>query len=707
VRTPNDFTGRLRILAAGMAVALVTHAAAAQEPSSPLLLGSKVRRATALAAAPAGKPGTAEVVVPGFSPLQTSGTVVTAGPRIYKWRNDSFMPSRLDSVGRQIVSGMNLRVTANGTIAVAKATNVRVLESTPHHAVIEATGQLMPNLPVRVTTRVEYDGVAMVTIQLTPSAAVYVDALDYEVDVIANPYTRMLKFQTADIRVQARNHVITPSYAGGFLNAIAIADGDRSFWWFADNAEGWIWNGSTVTELSQVAPDRLRLRQRLIGARYRVAGPMTMRMNWLVTPVRNMGSGWRNERVTAGNSTIEGQLGKILGWWSTAFAHTALPYTEPPAEVLSQIPSGDWANYPGLAANRTLREKTLQNRGIHALPYFSAHCLTEIDPALRLNRAQWEVKPIFPVVSPDLSYPTPFQKPALSHRAVGYTDYVVSRIDEEIDKLGMTGIYLDHASIFDSNSPAHGAWVDSNGRTQPSTDILGMRSYLKRLRTLFYEKGKPGYTMVHASNSEIVPAYSFATAIVDGEQFRHKLMNNDYIGSISLDQFRTQHAPGQYALRNLLINQLDYKNASNPSWRGSEPERRAFRNLLTLILLHDSEYWPGASPQDERLALIGALDSFGVAQSSFVGYWSSSLLATTATSQTRVSAYHRAGGLLLVVGNLSPSGQTVDVTALLAKVGLPLTTPARLVPTGQNVPHSSGRFSLSIPARDFRLVEFR
>jgi hypothetical protein len=36
--------------------------------------------------------------------------------------------------------------------------------------------------------------------------------------------------------VHKRDQAIGTSYAGPFLNAIGIADGERSFWWFADNA---------------------------------------------------------------------------------------------------------------------------------------------------------------------------------------------------------------------------------------------------------------------------------------------------------------------------------------------------------------------------------------------------------------------------------------------------------------------------------------
>ena len=375
--------------------------------------------------------------------------------------------------------------------------------------------------------------------------------------------------------------------------------------------------------------------------------------------------------------------------------------------MVAQIPPFDWAHYPGLEANRLLLDSTLLEKGIVTLPYFSGHCLNELDPALDANRAAWEVNPPFVVMARTGSYPALLEKPSLSHRASAYTDYVLTRMDEEIDKLGMWGLYLDHGSIMDSKNPAHGAWVDSNGVVRPSTDILGMRKFLKRLRTLFYLKGKPGYLLIHASNSELIPAYTFATGIVDGEQFRHRLVADDYIGSVSVDQVRMQNAPGQYGVRNVWIPSFVSFHAADPTWQGSDAERRAFRNFMTLVLLHDGEIWPIFVPLDERVALLGALDAFRTYQASFVGYWSQAPLATTSRALARISTYRRTGALLLVVGNLSSSAESVDVSVALAAAGLPATATARLVPDGTPLAFSGGRLDLTVPAKDFRLIEVR
>jgi hypothetical protein len=664
-----------------------------------LLLASCVLPAQELHAA--GNPAAKAIVLPGFAPIEVEGLQVRLGDRVYDW-TDAFLPT-VYSRGSLLAGPMLLRLEAQGQSVAAVPSQVQILSRAPHKVVVKARGEPLPGLALVVKTVVEYDGVAMVTVTLSPSAPLDVDRLDFEVDLISNPATRALRFQTADIRVQRRDHALEPSYAGPFLNAVDVADGDRSFWWFADDAQGWIWNGDTVTELFPVDTDRLRLRQRLIGASHRVAARMTMRMNFLATPVKDLGSAWRRERLTAGVSTAEGEWGLLQGWWSTAFAHTALPFTEPPDAIVSQIPATDFGNYPGLASNREILERNL-TKGIHSLPYFSAHCLSEIDTKLALRRASWEVDPPFVVMSIDPSYPAPFEKPALSHRARSYGKYVLGRLGKEIDKLGMTGIYLDHASIMDSKNPSGAGWTDSNGVVQPSTDILGMRAFLKGLRTLFHLKGKPGYVLVHASNSEIVPAYTFATAIVDGEHFRQRLVADDYIGSVSLDQVRMQHAPGQYGVRNVWIPQFDRFHGNDPGWAGSAAERAAFRNFATLVLLHDGEFWPSYVPQDERLALLGALDGFGTDEAAFRGYWSTAPYATTARPLARVSAYRRPGRLLLVVGNLGASGDAVDVTVDLADAGVAAGATARLVPGNAPLAFANGRLDVSVPGKDYRLV---
>jgi hypothetical protein len=702
--------GQAWLLASGVlgATAGVGAAQMPGVPGQPVLLGG--------IAAPQGTQvtpssvGMDDIVLPGFAPLQVSGTRVNLGSaRSYVW-NGSFLPVEIDAVGSPIVAAMNLRLRVAGSSVLLGAAQVSVLESTATHAVIRAQGQPYPNLLVTVTTNVEYDGVAMATVAITPSGVVTIDGLDQEVDVYTTRFTRALMFDANNVNVQPRTQQINPSYSGSFLNAVDLADGNRSFWWFADNARGWIWNGPTVTELAPIAGNIVRLTQHLIGSSYQISAPMQFQFNFLATPVRDMGSSWRTERVTAGVGQPERGLGTVLLGWYTAFIHYDLPYTSYPPGIKAQIPAADLAAYPGLQANKTLMDTEFTGDRIQLLPYLSLHCLTQIDPGLVANRSAWAIDPPDILTGSDPPWTAPFVKPVLSHRATSFSDYLVSRLAAEIDNLGMRGLYFDQATIVPSNNPANGAWIDSQGRTQASLDILGTRSFLKRLRTVFAEKGNPGYVFVHASNSELIPAFTFATAIVDGEQFTtspSNLRNDDYIGSISLDQTRIQFSPDQYGVRSVWLPEFSYFHPS--AWTSTTAGLQAVRNFWTLALLHDAEVFPSDIPYQPRQQLLLALDAFGTSQAKFVGYWQGDSSARSLSPSSQVSFYRRSSPtkLLLVVANLAATAQTVGVA--LDPVAMGFTAAGRspvvtLVPSGQQLPTPGGVIQVPLAARDFQLV---
>jgi hypothetical protein len=613
--------------------------------------------------------GTAPIVLPGFAPIEVAGTTVSLGGRRYVW-SDGFLPTRIESLGRPLTGRLRIVARTGGAKNELKPASVRVVSSAPDHAVVVAEGEALPGLRVVATTRVEYDGVAMVGLELVPTAPVSVDGLDFEVDVEATPAMRMLRFDADTVRFQPRRQSVDlRSYAGRFWNVVAFPDGERSFWWFADNAQGWIWNAPTVTEV-ETGPQRVTLRQRLIGTTWRVAEPMRFDFNFLATPVRDLGSAWRKDlRVVA-----TAGLGKLHLWWGSAFAHIDLPYTAYPPGVEAKIPEPDRRAYPGPEGNRRLLKRFERDMGFTRIPYFSTHCLSALDPVLQRYRAEWEIQPPLVATGGLGGMDAEIDKPCVSQRAKPYANYLLSRFAEEMPRIGAQGLYFDQGSVLDSRNPASGAWVDSNGKTQGSLDILAIREFHKRLRVLFHEQGLPGYVFVHNSNSEIVPAYTFVTATVDGEQLRQHLEGtDDTIGKMPLDVVRAQLAPAQYGMLALWLPQSFTIHAKDAAWEGSPGQRRAFRNFMTLALLHDIPVSPTGFPLDDWKALLEELDEFGVEKARFVGYWAPAPAVRTATPDAFVSYYERDGDLLLVVGNLALEPREISLAALHPGGGVPAT----------------------------------
>ena len=604
------------------------------------------------------------VIVPGFSPINVSGTEVALSQRVYAWAGGYF-PASITSRNTELTRSMQLTAKVGDATLELKASRVTI-EHTPTFAVIRATGEPIPNLKVEVDTRVEYDGVAMSTIQLIPTKPVVIGGMDFRVAVLDAASTEVIGFKAKSIGKQKqREDMLKLPYAGEFVNAIGVADGDRSFWWFADNAEGWIWNADTVTELKR-AEGVVELRQRLIGDTWRIDTPMVFRINFLATPVKSLVPDWRESRVLAGPADeSEAKLGsRINPWWTSAFAYDTYPYLELASTAKQKVPLASQRAYPGLRANAALVRRDLQLYGVHRLPYFSAHALSELDDVLLRYKSDWAAEPprIFKdVVGP---YRKVYDKPVMTHRARSYSDYLLWRLDKVIDQLDIEGIYFDHGPPVMSNNPRNGAWYDSNGRKQPSLDILGMREFLKRLRVLFALRGKAGYILLQNANREVMPAYTFAYATVDGEQYRSgEVQDGDYLARVSLGELRTRLSPHQYGIPVIWLPSAWTYHRDNKDWDGSPAQRTAYRRLMALALLHDTMDWPKGAHPAERQNLLEILDEFGIADARFIGYWSRENPLTVDSSQARVSTYvnEEANSSLGIVMNTSTKPVSVHV----------------------------------------------
>ena len=497
-------------------------------------------------------------------------------------------------------------------------------------------------------------------------------------------------------------------YRGDFLNVIDIADGDRSFWWFADNAKHWVWNGSTVTEISE-SDNAYHIRQRLIGERWSLNTPVSLKMNFLVTPVRKIGADWRKRRVIAGapddDKARQGGFFKL--WWTDAFVHDALPYTELPSSIASEVTVEDRNAYKGTAENREMVEHDRQQYGAHWIPYFSAHALSNLDPGLRMFRDSWQIEPHYEFSETVFPYTHVYGKPLLTHRAESYTDYVIWQLDKAVDTLDIDGVYLDHGPVRPSKSMYNGGWMDSNGKLQPSLDILGTREFIKRLRTLFWSKGKAGYVFVHDSNREIIPAYTFAYAQYTGEQYRSGVVRDGkYLDAVSLDELRMRLAADQYGVLTVWLPIEWTYHRSNKQWRGSESQLRSYRSYESLALLLDVMTHPLGSHKQTRDKLIDVLDKFGIEKARFTGYWDEGNDVDSSDSGIKVSVYRRddTASALYIASNTTDKNIstriTFDKASLVPDASIDIE--GRYMPktVSQNFPD----INLDIPANDYRWI---
>ncbi|MDR4484156.1 MAG: hypothetical protein R3B95_13225 [Nitrospirales bacterium] len=614
--------------------------------------------------------GKEPIVLPGFTPVMVDGQSVKLGMgRTYTW-DDSFVPRRMIARNQPLVTDSRLIISVNKSLRDISDKQFQVIEQTDHHVIIKVTARVEALLEINVTSRIEYDGLAMINVELIPiNKAVHVDELYYSSEILKSEWTKLLAYKPDTTHLRLKQVVFEPSYDGEFLNATALTDGQRSFWWFADHADGWNMTEKKATKVIEHEKS-IYFQQNIIDRPTELAESRDYQFNLLVTPVKSGNGNVRSHRSARRIDQQEAAHHGVHTWWTTAFVHQLLPYSYFPEGIKKKLPKKDQEIYAGPGNTKALIQRS-HKIGIDRLPYFSAHALNRYDPSYVIYREVWKVNPEMTLKGKyDNPYSATRDDSILTHRADGYTDYLLHRFSELVDEVEFEGLYFDQGGVVPSSNPLNGQWYDADGGKHGATDILALRDFHKRLATMLHQKGKKGLIFSHNSNTAIVPAYTFVTAMVQGEGFNHWLKNYDYIDSITLDEVRSRLGSAAFGVPTLWleviwadIERLDQSSRrdkmTREEWITSDTYNRAYKNFMALALLHDMPTL-SLAPIENRNEVFLGIDWVEPENAKFVGYWAFD------RARFRNSLYHSyyvsedGKKLLLIFSNLGNERITID-----------------------------------------------
>lgn len=624
--------------------------------------------------------GKDEIVLPGFDSIRVEGSTVLLGAaRQYKW-DGSVLPREIIIKGKPFVTNQSLIMLVNGKEYDLAASEVSISQGNGHHVDVNAVGSIESLLDFQVNTRIEYDGVAMVEVILSPKTEVNIQSLYYNAHVLDSEWTDALGFDHDFLGDRKKKVILESDYHGELLSSVAFIDGEQSFWWFIDESKGWHHKyPKKITSVKRV-DGRWDLRQEIIDSDLLLTDQQHFSFNFLATPVKKNIGNIRRNRVSRGKSKVEGKYHGQNLWWIDAFSHQVLPYVNFSKTYPKKITEIDQSVYPGLFKNRRIQSDFKRN-GVLRLPYFSAHVLNHRDPAYQQYKDLWEVRPR--ILWDSMKYDGPFSSKRndafLTHRAEGYTDYLLYRFDDLITTLGMEGLYFDQGGVRLSSSMQNGGWLDKSGKIHGASDVLALRSFHKRLATLFYLRGKEGLIVSHNSNTMIAPAYTFTTAMVQGEEFNHWLENYDYINSISLDELRSRMGGSAIGVPTLWLevlfaqsNRLKLSNRplgmeDKKTWHNSVHYKNAYLNFMTLALLHDMPTWSYA-PVLLRNKIMKKIDWVEPETADFFGYWLGSREDFNDGLYYSYYFNKKNNRVLFVLSNLSDRNQLKPISHLISLI---------------------------------------
>jgi hypothetical protein len=609
--------------------------------------------------------GAEEIVLPGFSALATDGNSVILGAgRIYDF-SGGVLPTSVVAKGDQLAGPLQIEIQVAGDRPKEVTGQAVVKEATGHHVVLVGSASIGPELVIEVETRIEYDGLATVNLVLRPSGSVIVDRVTLKFGVGRSRDTKLLAYDTESYAYK-KPELHDLCRGSGYKNALGVTDTFRSFWFVADEpAFPLATRDRPPTELTCTAT-QVEVRQPLLPA-LRVDAPVSVQFAFLATPVKALPPGFRATRVVPNLSVGEEQLGNLQLWWVEAFPHYALPWTSYPEGARRKLSSQDLAAWPGLKANR---DAVLywRARGIERVPYMSLRAPSVLDPEVVQRQEAWQIQP--PLYTPavgDGPYKQGFKRPYVSHRAPGFSDYLVTHLDSVLQSLPVRGFYFDQGPPIASANPLH-LTADARVRPPAATDILAMRVFFKRLSTALHLRGEEPLVYVHNSFSTVIPAYTFATALVQGEEYNVRLRQLNYLSTVDFDLLQATYVSRQYGIPVIWLEEVwsDYLAKDRPaqfrgdtvSWLRSREYRNLWRNYVAVALLHDTQMWTLA-PQQIRQSLYQDLDAFGLERSTFAGYWE--LDPEWRRRSVLVSMYTRSDGRkLAVVVNRTPVAQVLS-----------------------------------------------
>jgi len=221
-----------------------------------------------------------------------------------------------------------------------------------------------------------------------------------------------------------------------------------------------------------------------------------------------------------------------------------------------------------------------------------------------------------------------------------YGDLLLDGIDRLVREGDIDGVYMDGTTgVWECDNPAHRGCVHADNDTSDEGPILGTRRFMKRLRGVFDQCGKPFLLIAHTGGGLDINTLSLVDHFWEGEQLARYLPGY----RIPLDVFAVGYSGRPWGYSTTFYDQ---------AWRGARGENLS----LLYALLHHTEL---QSAQTEPYYA-----PYGDAQTAtFVPYWQSeSPVKVHSTRSTSVcSLYQRADRALVVVGNMSHEADTVNV----------------------------------------------
>jgi len=632
------------------------------------------------------------VILAPYTPVTENNGLVTVLGRQYKLNGlglfdritaEQKEPTMGQAAEELLAGPLELSFSVNGRKIPVRGAGVRKLMAKDNTAVmVESTG-LAGSIPVKITTRVEYDGLAWMTISITPITPVGVDGLTLDIPLRENQATLLHEISDTSRRVYAgtvpagsgavwdsTRIMNTRGIVGNFKPLYWLGNEDRGLCWCAESDRGWSLDEKKPAAEIIRAPGRVILRLNFINEKTVLDKTRTISFGLQATPVKPLPGGWRGW-----TGSYSGNLPN-LKYFNFAPVGRQATYS---AYKFCAYPA-DWGK-----AETAL--SSIRNAGAIPVLYEIVTQMTGTIPEYRTYQGEWG-------------------RP--NYMSASYADFRIWALREYLTRCGFFTFYEDEAFLLPVKDPAFGyGYARDGGQIQPEYPLLALRSLLRREAALYQAMNLPNYISVHKSSTMMPPCYSFITGAIDGEQRFMITPATDYIDQFPLEFIRAHIMGRQFGFVPWFLNEIHLKDLKGDQLKAAV--RQGTRSEMALLLLHEIIVWPAWGKDGIDQETIRQVDEaknefgLGAADVFFHPYWENRPAAVVDRPDVRITLWQRPGKVLAVAANLGEKEQNVRLRLNLSDMPLSRAT-VRDCETGETFPVTDNELSLTIPRHDFRLL---
>jgi len=645
-------------------------------------------------------------VPPPWVPIQILGKTVICWNREYTLENSPF-PVQIRIGKEQILtSPISLKGMLDGKeIAWSRKETGRFIEKRDDLVRFE-TNNVFSSIVLYGLTTIEFDGMIRVDIRLIPVKETILEQLYLEVP-LKKEYTTLRSIPlwhhlTEDWRQSyAGVGYIPDEWKSRFIPYLWLGKESGGICWFAENDKNWhLKEENSAIEIKK-SDKTVLLRINIIDSALRIAEPLSLTFGLQATPVKPLPENWlclRDHRTGLKGKTnyIAPQISQVYKW-------LGFPEIEEEVEVpWSQV-------YVGREHIRYAQfVKEAQKIGLKFLTYvtdqvaFSSPVPDKSLPEYVYYKEDWGCSGYKDV----LSYAS---DPVLARASLvsvcpetSWQDFFIYSLKKLVDRYGIDGIFVDHATVVDCKNTLHGHGFVKNGEVKPTYPIFATREMRKRVYKMFKQRNKDSLVIHHIFAVPIIPIASFCDAYWGGEPLWGIVdtdrCEGDYTRAIPLDAFRTEFIGQNFGLIPVIIPELHaerYNTVENTE------------TLVALCLLHGTNIAYGCCQYYKVVDKVWqALDRFGMIGADILPYWNNGDIIQTLSDRCKVSIYKKKDRVLLVIGNLGEEEISDTIKIDIKKLGLTKSNlKAEDILTGEQIPIEKERITLSIKRKNFRLIQ--